>query len=101
MGLPTSFQEYIHKSRYARYLWEDNRRETWGETVSRYFDFFTEHLDEQCGYKLTDNNRTMLQDAVSDLKVMPSMRCLMTAGPALKRENVAGYNCSYRQFKKF
>ena len=95
MGLPTSFQEYIHKSRYARYLWEDNRRETWGETVSRYFDFFTEHLDEQCGYKLTDNNRTMLQDAVSDLKVMPSMRCLMTAGPALKRENVAGYNCSY------
>ena len=95
MGLPTSFQEYIHKSRYARYLWEDNRRETWEETVSRYFDFFTEHLDEQCGYKLTDNNRTMLQDAVSDLKVMPSMRCLMTAGPALKRENVAGYNCSY------
>ena len=93
--LPTPFQKYIHISRYARYRWDDNRRETWDETVGRYFNFFTEHLKEQCDYTLGDNNRKMLEDAVLNLKVMPSMRCLMTAGPALKRENVAGYNCSY------
>jgi ribonucleoside-triphosphate reductase (thioredoxin) len=93
--LPTDYQSYIHKSRYARYKWDEGRREEWNETVSRYFDFFTEHMKEQCDYTLQDNNRNMLQDAVLNLKVMPSMRCLMTAGEALKRENVAGYNCSY------
>lgn len=95
MPLPTEFQKYIHTSRYARFLWDEGRRETWEETVERYFSFFTEHLYEQHDYKLTDGNRKMLQDAVLNLKVMPSMRALMTAGEALKRENVAGYNCSY------
>ncbi len=93
--LPTQYQAYIHQSRYARFKYDENRRETWNETVGRYFDFFTEHLKEKNDYTLTDNNRNMLEDSVLNLKVMPSMRCLMTAGEALKRENVSGYNCSY------
>lgn len=95
MQLPTPYQQYIHASRYARYSYENNRRETWDETVTRYFNFFEEHLHDNHDYKLTDNNRKMLEDGIKELKVMPSMRCLMTAGEALKRENVAGYNCSY------
>ena len=93
--LPTSYQEFIHLSRYSRWLPEKERRETWDETVARYFDFFTEHLKELHNYKLTKALRDELEDAVLSLKVMPSMRCLMTAGEALKRENIAGYNCSY------
>jgi ribonucleoside-diphosphate reductase alpha chain len=93
--LPTSYQEFIHLSRYSRWLPEKGRRETWEETISRYFDFFTEHLEETCDYKLTNNLRNELEEAVLSQKIMPSMRCLMTAGEALKRENIAGYNCSY------
>lgn len=93
--LPTEFQQFIHKSRYARWLPEENRRETWTETVARYFDFFEIHLRDQCGYSLDQKMRTELEESVLGLKVMPSMRCLMTAGEALARENVAGYNCSY------
>ena len=93
--LPTSYQEFIHLSRYSRWLPEQERRETWDETVKRYFDFFTEHLDELHEYKLTDKLRNELEEAVLSQRIMPSMRCLMTAGEALKRENIAGYNCSY------
>jgi len=93
--LPTSYQEFIHLSRYSRWLPEKERRETWDETVARYFDFFTEHLKELHNYKLTKALRQELEEAVLSLRVMPSMRCLMTAGEALKRENIAGYNCSY------
>tara|TARA_B100000073_G_scaffold250360_1_gene210613 strand:- start:2159 stop:4072 length:1914 start_codon:yes stop_codon:yes gene_type:complete len=93
--LPTEYQEFIHLSRYSRWIPEKSRRETWDETVSRYFDFFTEHLEEQNNFKLDDISRKRLEEAVLSQKVMPSMRCLMTAGEALKRENVAGYNCSY------
>lgn len=93
--LPTLYQEFIHLSRYSRWLPEESRRETWEETVERYFDFFGEHLEETCGYKLPKAIRTELEEAVLTLKVMPSMRCLMTAGEALKRENIAGYNCAY------
>ena len=93
--LPTSYQEFIHLSRYSRWLPEKERRETWDETVGRYFDFFKEHLDDLHKYKLTKSLRDELEDAVLSQKVMPSMRCLMTAGEALKRENIAGYNCSY------
>ena len=93
--LPTEYQQFIHKSRYARWLWDENRRETWDETVSRYFNFFTEHLQENNNFKLEEAVRRKLEDSVLSLRVMPSMRCLMTAGEALKRENVAGYNCSY------
>ena len=92
---PTSYQEFIHLSRYSRWLPDKERRETWDETVARYFDFFAEHLNELHGYKLTKSLRDELEDAVLSLKIMPSMRCMMTAGEALKRENIAGYNCSY------
>ena len=93
--LPTSYQEFIHLSRYSRWLPEKERRETWDETVARYFDFFTEHLSELHEFKLTKALRDELEEAVLSLKIMPSMRCMMTAGEALKRENIAGYNCSY------
>jgi len=93
--LPTSYQEFIHLSRYSRWLPEEGRRETWEETIGRYFDFFTEHLWDTCEYRLPAKVRNELEEAVLTQKVMPSMRCLMTAGEALKRENIAGYNCSY------
>ena len=93
--LPTSYQEFIHLSRYSRWLPEEGRRETWGETVSRYFNFFEGHLEEMTGYKLDKKTKDELEEAVLSTKVMPSMRCLMTAGEALRRENIAGYNCSY------
>ena len=95
MRLPTIYQEYIHLSRYARWDYDLKRRETWDETVGRYFNFFTEWLEEKHDYKLENGERVELENAVKELNVMPSMRCLMTAGPALKKENVAGYNCSY------
>ena len=93
--LPSSYQEFIHLSRYSRWLPDKGRREIWSETVERYFNFFEEHLSELHSYKLPKALREELEDAVLDLKIMPSMRCLMTAGEALKRENIAGYNCSY------
>ena len=93
--LPTEYQQFIHLSRYARWDYDKERRETWHETVERYFTFFTEHLEETCGYVLTNGERVNLENSVKELQVMPSMRCLMTAGPALKKENVSGYNCSY------
>lgn len=93
--LPTLYQNYIHKSRYSRWLPEENRRENWDETVARYFNFFDEHVKEVTGYRVTPEERKELEQAVLNLEIMPSMRCLMTAGEALKRENVAGYNCSY------
>ena len=93
--LPTLYQQYIHLSRYARWLPEENRRETWPETVNRYFDFFEKHLAEKFKYTITPAIRNKLSLAVLDLKVMPSMRCLMTAGPALDKDHTAGYNCSY------
>ena len=93
--LPTSYQEFIHLSRYSRWLPKEGRRETWNETVGRYFNFFEQHLKDMTGYELKDEDRNELENAVLSTRVMPSMRCLMTAGDALKRENIAGYNCSY------
>ena len=92
---PTEYQSFIHLSRYSRWLPEKNRRETWIETVDRYFNFFDEHLKENNKFTLDKTTRSELREAVLSLEIMPSMRCLMTAGEALKRENVAGYNCSY------
>jgi ribonucleoside-triphosphate reductase len=76
-------------------LWDENRRENWDETVARFFNFFDEHIKEVTGYTVTADERKELEQAVLNLDIMPSMRCLMTAGEALRRENVAGYNCSY------
>ena len=95
MSLPTLYQDFIHLSRYSRWLPEENRRETWEETVRRYFDFFDEHLREKHGYQVSKKERKELEDAVLNLEIMPSMRALMTAGEALKRDHVAGYNCSF------
>jgi len=89
-NLPTIYQQFIAISRYARFLDDQGRRETWQETVDRYIKFFQ---------KKTNNNKKIpweeLQKAILNLEVMPSMRCLMTAGPALEKDQVAGYNCSY------
>lgn len=93
--LPSLFQEYIHLSRYSRWLPEQNRRETWQETIKRYFDFFEKHLKENCSYALQSKDRHVLENAILQLDVMPSMRCIMTAGPALERDQIAGFNCSY------
>ena len=94
-SLPSLYQSFIHLSRYSRWLPDENRRETWPETVGRYFDFFEEHLQEQHNYTVSKEERDELEKAVLNLEIMPSMRALMTAGEALKRDNVAGYNCSF------
>ena len=83
----TDYQKYIFKSRYARYLEKEDRREEWEETVQRYIDFFTERAK---GLSLEE-----VKEAILNYEVMPSMRSLMTAGKALERDNVCGYNCSY------
>lgn len=83
------YESFIHKSRYARYLWEEGRRETWEETVLRYVNFWKDKgmINEKEGIEIAN--------AIENLEVMPSMRSLMTAGPALDRDNMAGFNCSY------
>ena len=91
----TLYQEFIYKSRYSRWLEEEGRRENWDETVKRYMDFMVQHLKENHDHKITKNLYNKVYRAIYNLDVMPSMRCLMTAGPALERSNVAGYNCSY------
>ena len=95
MSLPTDYQTFIATSRYARWLDSENRREYWSETVSRYIEFMDERLRVHNNYKMPAELKAELLDAIIGLEVMPSMRALMTAGPALARENVAGYNCSY------
>lgn len=95
MSLPTDYQTFIATSRYARWLDEEKRREYWPETVSRYIEFMDQNLRDTHKYKMDPVLKAELLDAIINLDVMPSMRALMTAGPALQRENVAGYNCSY------
>ena len=95
MSLPSSYQDFIHLSRYSRWLENENRRETWEETVDRYFTFFEKHLKDNHNYVEDKEVVEELRAAVLNLEVMPSMRALMTAGTALERENVAGYNCSF------
>lgn len=85
--LPTPLQEFIHKSRYARWSNAHQRRETWEETVQRYVDYFSD--------KFPYYPSTEVYQAILNLKAMPSMRALMTAGPALERDPMAGFNCSF------
>jgi ribonucleoside-diphosphate reductase alpha chain len=89
MTLPTQYQEYIALSRYARWLPEEGRRETWEETCWRYVNYW-----KGKGH-ITDEEGELLFSAISNTEVMPSMRALMTAGEALDRDNVAGFNCSF------
>ena len=86
--IPTDYQNFIAVSRYARWMEEEGRRETWKETVQRYVDYMSEKVKGQLPKK-------EIFDAIHNLEVMPSMRALMTAGSALERDNTAGYNCSY------
>lgn len=86
--LPTDYQAFIHTSRYARWVEEEGRRETWAETVDRY-------MTNVVGDKVKPKIRNEIEEAILNLDVMPSMRSLMTAGEALDRDNTAGYNCSY------
>ena len=86
--LPTQLQQYVHLSRYARWLEVKNRRETWEETVSRYTNFFAARFPE-----LYPADR--INKSIRTLRTMPSMRALMTAGPALDRDEMAGFNCSF------
>lgn len=95
MQLPTDYQNYIAKSRYARFIDAEGRRENWDETVDRYFDYFQADLEEFHHYKVPPTLVSELRDAVLNLHVMPSMRALMTAGPAAKRENLATFNCAF------
>ena len=86
--LPTDYQSFIHKSRYAKYF-DGKGRESWSDTVERYMDNV---IRPKLGNDTYVNN---IRDAILNLEVMPSMRAMMTAGPALERDNTAGYNCSY------
>ena len=90
--LPTDYQAFIHTSRYARWLEDEGRRENWGETVTRYMDnVVAKPLTDESGWSVYEE----VEQAILNLDIMPSMRALMTAGPALDRDNTAGYNCSY------
>ena len=97
--LPSLYQEFIHLSRYSRWREDLGRRETWTETVERLMDFFKGHLKDNHKF---DDEKTMkdLEQAILDLRVMPSMRAMMTAGPALARDHIAGYNCSFKAINK-
>ena len=87
--LPTDYQNFIATSRYARWRDEEGRRETWGETVSRYVEFMHERVT------FSAKDKKDIEQSILGLDIMPSMRAMMTAGLALSRDNTAGYNCSY------
>ena len=98
MKLPTDYQTFIHLSRYSRWLEEDNRRETWEETISRLVNYFKYHIENNLEIFFKEEDSDIWKElyrSISSLEVMPSMRAMMAAGPALARENIAGYNCSY------
>ncbi len=93
--LPTPYQEFIHKSRYARWIEEEGRRENFDETVFRYTNFMTNHVKDNHDFNIPERDLLDIHDAILSLEIMPSMRAMMTAGPALSRDNICGYNCSY------
>ncbi|MDP9870436.1 MULTISPECIES: hypothetical protein [Streptosporangium] len=89
------YQNFIATSRYARYIDAENRRETWTESVDRFMDFMTGHLSDNHAYEPDPELVAEVRDAIANLEIVPSMRAVMTAGEALERSNIAGYNCSY------
>jgi ribonucleoside-triphosphate reductase len=93
--LPTSYQQFIHKSRYARWLDDEARRENWDETVERYIQYMVSHVQKKHGYQMDVPTLASIKESILSLEVMPSMRAMMTAGLALERDNICGYNCSY------
>ena len=85
--LPTDYQAFIHKSRYAKY-YDGDGRESWEDTVTRFsVNVIRDMVDPA--------TKRQLEEAILGLEVMPSMRSLMTAGPAAERDNTCMYNCSY------
>ena len=93
--LPTDYQNFIHLSRYSRWIDKEERRENWKETINRYLSFMSDHLKDNYDYTIPDDMYSEIETSMFNLEVLGSMRALMTAGPALKRENISGYNCSY------
>jgi ribonucleoside-diphosphate reductase alpha chain len=93
--LPTTYQQFIHKSRYARWLEDKQRREDWSETVDRYLKFMVYQAKGKHQFDLSAKDIEDIRDAILGQEIMPSMRAMMTAGPALARDNICGYNCSY------
>jgi ribonucleoside-diphosphate reductase alpha chain len=89
------YKNFIHISRYARWVEGKNRRETWTETVDRYINFMKDHLILNYGYSPNSKIFDEVKDAILNHRIMPSMRALMTAGPALERDHIAAYNCSF------
>jgi len=89
------YQNIIAMSRYARWIEEKGRRETWQETVTRLLNYYRDFLKDKHNFTLPKEVYTDLYVAITTLKVMPSMRAMMTAGPALERNHIASYNCSY------
>ena len=89
------YQEFIYKSRYSRWNADLQRREEWPETVDRYMGFMKKHLLANQGYTIPQETYDEVRNAILNHEVMPSMRALMTAGPALERNNIAGYNCAF------
>ena len=89
------YKNFIHISRYARWIEEKNRRETWVETVDRYINFMKDHLVLNYGYSPNAKIFDEVKEAILNHRIMPSMRALMTAGPALERDHIAAYNCSF------
>ena len=89
-----TFQQFIAISRYARWLPDQKRRETWNETVERYLANVVDTSLMEC-FKDYQSLRSSLKVAIEELDVLPSMRALMTAGPAMDRDNTCAYNCSY------
>lgn len=94
-ALVDPYRNFISVSRYSRWIDELGRRETWTETVDRYMTFMLETISKNKGYTPEPSEYTAIRNAILNHQVMPSMRALMTAGPALERENLAGYNCSF------
>ena len=94
-SIENPYENFIALSRYARWLENENRRETWSETVDRYFNFMVNALETKHNYTPDPKIVEELRDAVFNRNVMPSMRSVMTAGAALERENVSGYNCAF------
>tara|TARA_R100000687_G_scaffold64797_1_gene53177 strand:- start:374 stop:2290 length:1917 start_codon:yes stop_codon:yes gene_type:complete len=93
--IPTDYQAFIHQSRYSRWLDEEGRRETWEETVTRLLDFYNDFLTKKYEFTFGPDLYANLYNAIVNMQVMPSMRAMMTAGPALARNHIAAYNCSY------
>ena len=89
------YENFIALSRYAKWVEAESRRETWGETVDRYFSFMKNHLKQNYNYIPDEKLVAELKEFVFKRNVMPSMRAVMTSGAALERDNVAGYNCAF------